>query len=210
MMDKYLYYGNLGKVEEQYTIPNFIGLALFPNHDREIKHDAKDKLPFSSGTIKKIQSQDVFEHLPVECLPIVFDDIYDVLCDEGVFRLSLPDYRSPHLKQRSIYNACGEIIADLLPALRESVTYDETAQKISRVSKEGHLWFPKYEIVLDLIVKSNIRFCKNIVFYQGFKDDSNYVLTPIPENGMYVKRCYPNDPRCSNKQPLSLVFDFIK
>ena len=35
-MDQYLYFGSLGLHERQYQIPNFIGLALEPAHDREI------------------------------------------------------------------------------------------------------------------------------------------------------------------------------
>jgi hypothetical protein len=38
-MEQYLYFGSLGLHERQYQVPNFIGLALNPAHDREMAHD---------------------------------------------------------------------------------------------------------------------------------------------------------------------------
>ena len=67
-MEQYLYYGSLGPHERQYAVPNFLGLARHPAHDREMAHDAVAALPFADGTIAKVQAQDVFEHLPFEKL----------------------------------------------------------------------------------------------------------------------------------------------
>ena len=39
MADQYLYFGNLYRNERQDRIPNFIGLALVPQLEREIRHD---------------------------------------------------------------------------------------------------------------------------------------------------------------------------
>ena len=123
MEKQYLYFGGLGRNERQYLIPNFIGLALNPTHDREMKQNALDVLPFSDESISKIQSQDVFEHLPFDKLPFVFDEIYRVLRRGGVFRLSVPDYRSPLLKRRSIYNEKGMVIGDLM--MGSTAVYDD-------------------------------------------------------------------------------------
>lgn len=218
-MKKYLYYGNLGTNERQFQINEFLGLALYPKHDREIYHNALDILPFEDQSIEKIQSQDVFEHLPKNSISKIFDEIYRVLAVGGIFRLSVPDYRCPLLKNRSVYNANGDIIGDLM--MGATVSYDwENAQssrwnpknpiKIS-FSQDGnsHLWFPKYELILDLIIQSKIRFCEKIVFYQYFIDDNNFVCNDIPENEMYVIRCSPNDSR-SNGKPISIVVDFFK
>ena len=49
-MEQYLYFGSLGLHERQYQIPSFVGLALQPAHDREIKHNLTDPLPFVPAT----------------------------------------------------------------------------------------------------------------------------------------------------------------
>lgn len=209
-MEQYLYFGNLGLGERQFQIANFIGLALHPSHDREIKHNALEALPFPENSILKIQSQDVFEHLPFENLPFVLDEIYRVLKPAGVFRLSVPDYRSPLLKKRSIFDDRQRVIGDLM--MGASATYDSaTAQTKVTFSQDGnaHLWFPKYELILDLIVKSDIRKCATIKFYQCFTNDENFLTEPIPENEMFVLRSLPHDNR-SNGKPISIVVDFVK
>lgn len=209
-MEQYLYFGNLGRAERQFQIPNFVGLALVPSHDREIKHNALDALPFIDDSIPKIQSQDVFEHLPFERLPFVTDEIYRFLKPGGVFRLSLPDYRSPLLKNRSIYDDKGKVIGDLM--MGASVKYNP-ANGTTKVSftddGNAHLWFPKYEMMLEHIIKSNIRKCSRIKFYQCFVDDDTFLSEPIPEDEMFVIRSIPHDVR-SNGMPISIVIDFEK
>ena len=208
--ETYLYYGGIGAHERQYQIPNFVGLALHPKGDREIKHDATDPLPYADNSIRKVQSQDVFEHLPKETIPAILDDIYRVLKPGGVFRLSVPDYRSPLLTRRSVYNRDGEVIADLM--MGGSVQYDaSTASAAAQFTTDGnaHIWFPKYETVLDLVIRSQIRKCSEIKFYQYFIDDKNYVVEEYPENEMHVTRSVPFDNRAGGA-PISIVVDFIK
>lgn len=206
----YLYFGNLGKNERQYGVKNFVGLALHPSHDREIRHDATAKLPFQNSSIFKIQSQDVFEHIPREFIPDIFNDIYSVLAQGGIFRLSVPDYRSPLLKKRSVYDHEGRVIADLL--MGGTVVYDPKTTAASSVygtDGNAHLWFPTYENILELVLRSNLRRCEHIEFYHYFIDDERYVCEPFPENEMFVMRAPPNDNRADGK-PISIVVDFIK
>ena len=84
-MEPYLYFGSLGQHERQFQIANFVGLALEPAHDREIKHDLTGPLPYADDSIAKIQAQDVLEHLPFEKVPFVLDEIYRVLKPGGRF-----------------------------------------------------------------------------------------------------------------------------
>lgn len=210
MVSTYLYFGSLGTNERQFKIPNFVGLALFPAHDREIKQNALDPLPFEGNTIEKIQSQDVFEHLPFERLPFVLDEVYRVLAIGGVFRLSVPDYRSPLLKKRTVYDSSHRPIGDLMMGAKLAYDSKTGLAKVEFASDgNAHLWFPKYELLLHLILKSHIRKCGNIKFYQGFLSDDEFLCDPIPENEMFVTRSVPNDNRAGGK-PISIVVDFIK
>ncbi|MBN9587500.1 MAG: methyltransferase domain-containing protein [Alphaproteobacteria bacterium] len=210
MDDPFLYFGSLSLQERQYQIANFIGLALNPAHDREIAHNAMtDPLPFADSSIRKIQSQDVFEHIPFTRVGFVLDEVYRVLKPGGVFRLSVPDYRSPVLKKRSIYDHRGKVVGDLM--MGASAYYDPaSAQARVRFAAGGdsHIWFPRYETVLHLIVHSNIRHCA-IRFWQAWLDDDNHICEPVPDDEMFVWRAFPHDPR-SQGRPISIIVDFVK
>jgi SAM-dependent methyltransferase len=208
-MEPYLYFGSLGPHERQYQIPNFIGLALEPAHPREIKHDLAGALPYADGSIAKVQAQDVLEHLPIEKVPFVLDEIYRVLKPGGTFRLSVPDYRSPVLKRRSIYDARGRVIGDLLMGAA-SYLDSATGEAKVRFSEDGdaHVWFPRYELVTHLVLKSELRKAQ-IHFYQGFLDDHTYLCEPVPENEMFVQRAAPHDRRAGGA-PVSIIADFVK
>ncbi len=208
-MEPYLYFGSLGQHERQFQIPNFIGLALAPAHDREIKHDLAGPLPYPDNSIAKIQAQDVLEHLAFEKVPFVLDEIYRVLKPGGIFRLSVPDYRSPVQKRRSLYDARGRVIGDLM--MGASSYFDPaTGDAKVRFSQDGeaHLWFPRYEMVTHLVLKSEIRKAR-IHFYQAFFDDHTYLCEPVPENEMFVQRAAPHDRRAGGA-PTSIIADFVK
>jgi len=209
-MEQYLYFGSLGLHERQYQVPNFVGLALHPAHDREVAHDATAALPFADATIAKVQAQDVLEHLPLDRVPFVLDEIYRVLKPGGVFRLSVPDYRSPVMKRRSIYDARGRVTGDLLMGATPYFD-DTTGDARVRFSEDGHahVWFPRYELITHLILKSEIRKSGEIKFYQCFLDDHTYLCEPVPENEMYVQRAAPHDKRAGGA-PISIVADFTK
>jgi len=208
-MEQYLYFGSLGRHERQFQVPNFIGLALEPAHDREIKHNLTDPLPYPDASIAKIQAQDVLEHLPFEKVAAVLDEIYRVLQPGGTFRLSVPDYRSPIQKRRSIYDARGRVIGDLMMG---ATSYLDQATGDARVrfssDGEAHLWFPRYELITHLVLKSELRKSR-IHFYQGFIDDHTYLCEPVPDNEMFVQRAAPHDRRAGGA-PTSIIADFVK
>jgi len=209
-MERYLYFGSLGPQERQYRVPQFVGLALNPVHDRELAHDALTPLPFPDAGIAKAQSQDVFEHLPFERLAGVLDEVYRVLKPGGVFRLSVPDYRSPVHKRRSVYDFRGRVVGDLLMGAQP---WFDAATGDARVrfsgDGESHVWFPRYELLTHLILKSRIRLCAEIAFRQGFLDDHTFLAEPLPDDELWVQRALPHDRRAGG-QPVSLVVDFVK
>jgi len=208
-MEPYLYFGSLGQHERQFQIANFVGLALQPAHEREIRHNLTDPLPYADNSIAKVQAQDVLEHLPFEKVPFVLDEIYRVLKPGGTFRLSVPDYRSPVQKRRSIYDARGRVIGDLLMG---ATSYLDQATGDARVKfsedGEAHIWFPRYELITHLVLKSQLRKAQ-IHFYQAFLDDHTYLCEPVPEDEMFVQRAAPHDRRAGGA-PTSIIADFVK
>jgi len=208
-MEPYLYFGALGPHERQYQIPNFIGLALEPSHAREVRHDLIAALAYDDNSIAKIQAQDVLEHLPFDRVPFVLDEIYRVLKPGGVFRLSVPDYRSPVHRRRSVYDWRGRVTGDLMMGAEpyfDSTTGDARIRFAGH--GEAHLWFPRYELITHLVLKSEIRKSR-ITFWQGFLDDHTFLAEPFPENEMYVQRALPHDRRAGGA-PISIVADFVK
>ncbi|MCW5735178.1 MAG: hypothetical protein KIS73_13680 [Enhydrobacter sp.] len=210
LVGKHLYFGNLPTDERQYLSGNFVGLALRPTHDREIRHDAREPLPVGDSSVLKAQSQDVFEHLPYETLPEILSDVFRVLVPGGVFRLSLPDYNSPFLLKRCVFDECGNILGDL--RMGASVRFEKG--KRSRIVEfkgggNAHLWFPTFALVRSAVDRSRIRESSQIVFRQGFTSRDAFKCDPIPDEEMYVKRALPHDRR-ANGAPVSLVFDFFK
>jgi SAM-dependent methyltransferase len=208
-MEPYLYLGSLGSHERQFQIPNFIGLTLQPAHDREIKHDLASALPYADDSIAKIQAQDVLEHVAFDKVSFVLDEIYRVLKPGGRFRLSVPDYRSPVHKRRSIYDWRGRVTGDLLMGASPYFDSDSGDARV-RFGGDGeaHLWFPRYELITHLILKSQIR-RSSIKFYQGFLDDHTFLAEILPADEMFVQRALPHDRRAGG-QPISIVADFVK
>ena len=61
----------------------------------------------------------------------------------GIFRLSVPDYRSPLLRRRSVYDQNGCIIGDMM--MGASFHYDVASQSAkAKFTQNGdaHIWFP--------------------------------------------------------------------
>lgn len=204
-----LYFGNIYPHEKQFTEGNFLGLSLVPKFEKDILHNAYDLFPIPDGSVDKIQAQDVFEHLEYVRIPQILDEVYRVLAPGGVFRLSVPDYRSPILKARSVYDENGNVIADLM--MGGSVRYDAStkARRVDLLANgNAHLWFPTYEKVQELISRSKISSCK-IIFYHCIKGDGTSICEPFPDLEMPVRRAPPFDMRAEG-QPISIIVDFVK
>jgi SAM-dependent methyltransferase len=207
--DLYLYFGTLSPREEQYKSGLFCGLALHPEYERDILHDARDPLPFSDATVKVVQSQDVFEHLEYDRVSSVLDEIFRCLTPGGIFRLSLPDYNSPLLKSRSVYDSDGDVLFDA--AMGGSVVGKMNGGMEIKFSPggEAHLWFPTYSNVTALILSSQIRKSSSINFHHAWIDSKRFVCCEFDQAIMPVRRSPPNDMRADGK-PVSIVVDFIK
>lgn len=204
-----LYLGSLPKQSSQYA-EGFVGVCLDPKHDREIQHDLASPLPLSDSVIEQIQAEDVLEHIDLDCVPSLLSEIWRVLTPRGRFRLSVPDYRSPVLKARSVYDQHGKVICDTL--MGGKIKYDpDSASTSVRFPPGGHthLWFPTYELVTEAILKSDLRLCRRIDWHHYWRADSDWVARPFDMGVMPVKRCPPVDMRADGK-PISIIVDFEK
>ena len=151
----YLYAGDM-PINRREPKP-FIGLSLTQDNMYSIKHDVTLPMNLQDNCVNIYQSEDVFEHIEYNKLSNIFNEIYRVLKPNGLFRLSMPDYRCDILYNRSKKDSFGNIYHD--PGGGGSYDYIN-----KKVINGGHVWFPKYESVYELFKESNFNM-KNVKFF---------------------------------------------
>ena len=192
----YLYAGDLPKNKEY---QKFIGLSLTQHNFQHIKHDITEIMPLPDQCVDIYQAEDVLEHIQLDEITSVIDEIYRVLKVGGVFRLSVPDYRCDLLENRTLKNDKGEMIFDPLGGGN---------YKNGKVIDGGHVWFPKYETVKELLLKTKF---SNIEFLHYYDESGEAITKPIDYSIGHVMRTPDNDERVSSPyRPMSIVVDCIK
>lgn len=128
--------------EVHFSDPNLFGLSINKADSRHILHNITDKYPLPDNSISSYQAEDVLEHIEFAQLTDAINEIYRILKKDGLFRICLPDYFSPYLKNISMTNKNGDIVFDPTGG----GGYGEKG-----VSGGGHVWFPNYLLVDDLL-----------------------------------------------------------
>lgn len=197
----YLYAGDID-IKTKLVKP-FIGLSLSKSDKHHIKHDVTLPMNLNDNSVDIYQCEDVFEHIEYQKLVSVFNEIYRVLKVGGLFRLSIPDYRCNILYQRTLKNNDGSIYHD--PG--GGGKYDNVNKK---VINGGHVWFPKYESVLELFEKSNFNI-DNVKFLHYYDENNIPHLNYIDYTKGHIHRTPDFDKRVQNPTcPMSIVVDSYK
>ena len=166
---------------------NIIGISINSSDNRHVKHDLREDILLNDCSVDSFQSEDVFEHIELSKLPNIINEIYRILKYGGIFRLSTPDYNSPVMRQRAIYNDDGIINGDTMGG--------------------GHLWFPVINDIINIVDKTDFY----VNYLQYWIDKDNFVFNKIDISIGKVQRTPDFDIRVKNiKQPLSIVVDMIK
>ena len=194
----YLYAGDIPNKEE-YNKEGIVGLSLTHTDYRTIKHDITKAFLLNDNTVDIFQAEDVFEHIEYEKLVQVINEIYRVLKPGGIFRLSVPDYRCDILYERSLKDHNGRIIFD-----RDG----GGGFKDGKVVEGGHVWFPTYETVKELINKSMFNIYK---FYHYYDETGKSITENIDYSIGYIQRTPDHDERVRNPyRGMSIVCDCVK
>lgn len=196
----FLYAGALTADLPQYR--THYGLTPYKLTRRTIHHDVLAPLPLATGSVQVYQSEDVFEHIPLEDLPKVLEEIYRVLREGGLFRLSLPDYRFNVYYDRSLKNEAGQILFD-----------EGGGGRLvnGNVVDGGHVWFPTLESVDELFKNSRFARDGEYEILHATKANGSYVLKPIDYRLGHVMRTPDHDLRGQNpRRPVSIVVDAWK
>ena len=202
-LDKiYLYAGDMNLDRRTKTNKDFFGLSLHNDNSFHIKHDVTQKMNLLDNSVDIYQSEDVFEHIEYEKVADIFNEIYRVLKPNGLFRLSIPDYRCDILKERSFKDNNGDIYHD--PGGGGSYDYIN-----KKVINGGHVWFPLYENVYKIFEKSDFNIEK--VNFLQYYDSNKPVVKTIDYSMGYISRTPDNDNRVKNPtRPMSIVVDCYK
>lgn len=196
----YLYAGDINPKHPAYNTS--FGLSLFQDNHNHIKHDITNTMLLPDNTVDRYQSEDVFEHIEYEKLISVINDIFRVLKPGGLLRISVPDYRCDILYNRSVKDTSGKIIFDPIGG---GQYYN------SKVINGGHLWFPTYEKMTNLLQKT-LFFTHGYINFLHYYDIHNQSITKkIDYNLGYVSRTPDNDVRVKNPyRAMSIVVDLYK
>jgi ubiquinone/menaquinone biosynthesis C-methylase UbiE len=188
-----------GDVPQNDPYNRFIGLSLSQANQRHINHDVTNAYPLPDNCVDIYQSEDVFEHIELEKITGIVNEIYRVLKPEGVFRLSLPDYRCDILYNRSVKDETGNFLFD--PGGGGTFVN-------GKVLNGGHVWFPMYEIVKDILRQTSF---SKITFYHYYDESGRGILNSIDYSIGFVSRTPDNDEQVQNPiRPMSIVVDCVK
>lgn len=192
-------YLNAGDVPGIPQYKHYIGLSIRRRDEKHFFHDINNKHPFRDNSVDIYQAEDVMEHIEYGNLPSIINDIYRILKPGGTFRLSIPDYGCDILRERTIKDKEGNLLFD--PG-------GGGIFKDGKVLKGGHVWFPTYKLVREMLAKTTFT---EIKFYHYYDDDGKGVTNPIDYSLGFVQRTPDHDPRVQNPyRPLSIVVDCVK
>ncbi len=121
---------------------NLYGLSINKMDSKHIFHDITEPYPIPDKSISNYEAEDVFEHIPYSLLPQTINEIYRILKPGGVLRISVPDYNSPVLKRIVMTDDMGRRLYD---------PNGGGSFGSGGVSSGGHMWFPTYGIMRELL-----------------------------------------------------------
>lgn len=190
-----LYAGTITRPDD---FVGYIGLSLKKSNETHLIHDVREPLPLEDNCVDVYQSEDVFEHVEAEKVTWILNEVFRVLKVGGYLRLALPDYGCDLLKKRCLYDSDGHIVYD--PG-------GGGLLKGNKVLNGGHLWFPTYEIVKNIVEESNFKVANFYHYYRNGKSFTN----PIDHSLGSVLRTPDFDIRVQKPyRALSLVLDLVK
>lgn len=201
----HLYAGDLPDMP-QYRATRKIGLSLTQENQWHIRHNITNPMPLAEGSVDIYQSEDVFEHIEYAKLPAIVHEIYRVLKKGGLFRLSLPDYRCDLLYERTLRDKNGNILYDPFGGGNYRRKFYLFGPKV--VVDGGHLWFPTYEFVKELLQAANF---SSVNFLHYFDENKIPHTNRIDYEKGFIQRTPDNDTRVSSPyRPMSIVVDCNK
>lgn len=193
-----LYAGDIPQNNLNYE--GYIGGSISKNDYKHINFDITNRYPLEDNSVDVYQAEDVFEHIGMNKMVGVLNEIYRILKPQiGRLRISVPDYRCDVLQKRSVKDTKGNIIFDPLGGGKF---------KDGKVINGGHVWFSKYEIVKEILDKSLF---EKYTFFHYYNVDGKSITKNIDYDLGYIQRTPDNDERVKSPyRVMSIVVDCYK
>lgn len=186
----YLYYG-CPEVENLYDT-KFLHVSNDFEGKRRIRFHNLYSIPLEPESVDIFQIEEEALTFTKEEFLKVCEEIYRILKPGGLFRLSVPDYRSDVLANRVERDVTGKIISD---------PYG---------SKPRH-WFPIYEELHELLKQTRFYQDGTLHYFHYYSPSGKAVLNNIDYSKGWITRTPDHDKRVSDPvRPLSIVVDMYK
>lgn len=166
----HLYAGDICD-EHHMADANLYGLSICKTDNKHLYHDITWKYPLEDNTVDLYQAEDVLEYIDYELIPSVIDEIYRIMKPGTTFRICLPDYNSPYLKEASMFSDDGIIL------------FDPTGGgqfEDGRVQNGGHVWFPTINNVRIVLNKTKYKNIEYLCYWENGISRSVYVIDKKP------------------------------
>lgn len=190
-----LYAGDIYENFDKYSDDYVICLSLTNKNYRCIQHNIEFPYPLEDNSVDSYQIEDVIEHIEKEKVVRILNEIYRILKVGGYLRLSLPDYHSPLVLHNSFVDRDGNVI------------YDPTGGgkfELGKVSDGGHMWFPTYELVQEILEKTKF---KSLIYYRYYDCYGKKYEKDIDYKKGYISRTKENN---TIKEDKSIIVDCYK
>lgn len=195
-----LYAGSLDWDDRDFA--DYYGMRLSAPSRRNLVQDVSAPLPIADNTIDSFMAEDVLEYPPYETLPAILDEICRVLKPGGRFRMSVPDFRNPLYRDRSLKAADGTLLFDPVGGGR---FVD------GKIVDGGITWFPVHETVKAAYDASRFAREGRVEFLHYTDANGVSVLKDIDHALGPIRRTPDFDARAQNpRRALSIVVDAVK
>lgn len=106
-----LYAGDI--VDEiHYHEENLYGLSINKSDEKHIFHNIMDHYPIPDNCIYRYEAEEVLEYVPKERQKSTLNEICRILKKGCCCRITIPDFNSPYLKNRTMTDSHGTLVFD--------------------------------------------------------------------------------------------------
>lgn len=161
---------------------NYTGVDVFPVHGNVV-HNCLEPFPMQDGSVERIFSEDMIEHLPADKIVALLNECFRILKKDGLMIIGVPDYNNPKDKH------CIEIGND--------PRYPE------------HITLTTYELMKSFIEQSNFQEFE----FHHYWENGYFHMKPFDYSLGFIRRTPDNDSRNKKGNVLqvtSLVITLMK
>lgn len=134
---------------------NLYGLSINKADARHIFHNIMDSYPLPDSCISRYELEEVLEYIPRELQKSTLNEICRILKPESLCRITVPDFNSPYLRERTMMSQDGEFLFDA----GAGGNYDENG------ISNGNIYFSTYEDFNEILKQTDFSSIEWLCYY---------------------------------------------